>query len=400
VSDTSHRIVIAGGGILGLSTAYRLMERLPDCSITLLEKEDGLATHQTGHNSGVLHTGIYYRPGSLKATNCREGKRQMQAFCDMHDIPYDICGKVVVATREEQLPMLQTILERGQANGAVCRMIDRDELQAYEPEAAGIRAIHVPEAGIVNYRQICLKLGELLTEQGVEVHLGEAVTGLETRGSEQIVHSAKQTYTADTFINCTGLHCDRLARLGGYEPEARIVPFRGEYFMLKPEARHLCKNLIYPVPDLKFPFLGVHFTRMINGDVECGPNAVLAFAREGYRKTDVNWKDLCETFGYKGARRLFRKHFRMGLGEIHRSISKRAFVKALQHLVPAIQEEHLIPAEAGIRAQAVAPDGRLVDDFLITRRPGQLHVLNAPSPAATSALNIGKTLAEMVVPEQ
>jgi L-2-hydroxyglutarate oxidase len=396
VSDSQERFVIAGGGILGLSTAYRLKQERPACSITLLEKEKALALHQTGHNSGVLHSGMYYRPGSLKAENCREGKRQLEVFCDTHDIPYDICGKVIVATKEDQLAMLETIYQRGQANGVRCEIIDRDALRDLEPFAAGIRAIHVPEAGIVDYRQVCLKLGELLVAQGVHVRLGEAVTGVQSRGDEQVVESSGGVYTAHYFINCAGLHCDRLARLGGYDPEARIVPFRGEYFLLKPEARHLCKNLIYPVPDLNFPFLGVHVTRTISGAVACGPNAVLALAREGYRKTDLNLKDLCETFAYRGARRLFRKHFRMGVGEMHRSISKRAFVKALQHLVPEIQAGQLEAADAGIRAQAVAPDGKLIDDFLIARRPGQLHVLNAPSPAATSALNIGNILAEMI----
>jgi L-2-hydroxyglutarate oxidase len=396
VSDSQERFVIAGGGILGLSTAYRLKQKRPACSITLLEKEKALALHQTGHNSGVLHSGMYYRPGSLKAENCREGKRQLEVFCDTHDIPYDICGKVIVATNEDQLAMLETIYRRGQGNGVRCEIIDRDALRDLEPFAAGIRAIHVPEAGIVDYRQVCLKLGELLVDQGVHVRLGEAVTGVQSRGDEQVVESSGGVYTAHYFINCAGLHCDRLARLGGYDPEARIVPFRGEYFLLKPEARHLCKNLIYPVPDLNFPFLGVHVTRTISGTVACGPNAVLALAREGYRKTDLNLKDLCETFAYRGARRLFRKHFRMGVGEMHRSISKRAFVKALQHLVPEIQAGQLEAADAGIRAQAVAPDGKLIDDFLIARRPGQLHVLNAPSPAATSALNIGNILAEMI----
>lgn len=396
MSDSQERFVIAGGGILGLSTAYRLKQKRPACSITLLEKEKALALHQTGHNSGVLHSGMYYRPGSLKAENCREGKRQLEVFCDTHDIPYDICGKVIVATKEDQLAMLETIYQRGQANGVRCEIIDRDALRDLEPFAAGIRAIHVPEAGIVDYRQVCLKLGELLVAQGVHVRLGEAVTGVQSRGDEQVVESSGGVYTAHYFINCAGLHCDRLARLGGYDPEARIVPFRGEYFLLKPEARHLCKNLIYPVPDLNFPFLGVHVTRTISGAVACGPNAVLALAREGYRKTDLNLKDLCETFAYRGARRLFRKHFRMGVGEMHRSISKRAFVKALQHLVPEIQAGQLEAADAGIRAQAVAPDGKLIDDFLIARRPGQLHVLNAPSPAATSALNIGNILAEMI----
>ncbi len=391
-----ERVVIAGGGILGLATAYRLKQRWPDCSVTLLEKEGALATHQTGRNSGVLHSGIYYRPGSLKALNCREGKRQMEAFCEAEGVPYEICGKVIVATEEAQLPMLQEIYERGRANGVGCSILEPDALRRLEPAAAGIRAIHVPETGIVDYRRVCLVLGERLAAQGVDLRVGEAIVGLRAVGREQVAATADGEFVADHFINCAGLHCDRLARMGGHPPDARIVPFRGEYFLLAPKARHLCRNLIYPVPDLEFPFLGVHFTRRIDGTIECGPNAVLAFAREGYRKTDFSLKDTLETFGYVGARRLFREHLRMGLGELHRSISKRAFVKALRRLVPGVREDQLEPATAGIRAQAVAPSGKLVDDFLITRRPGQIHVLNAPSPAATSAFNIGRTVAALV----
>ncbi len=389
---------IIGGGILGLATAYHLSQRFPHHRVVLLEKEEGLAHHQTGHNSGVLHSGIYYKPGSLKAANCREGKKAMEAFCATEGIDYEICGKVIVATNERELPALHTIYERGQANGVRCAVIDRAHLQELEPAAAGIKALHVPETGIVNYRQVCQRLAERVQERDGSIVTKARVTGMREQGGQVILHSLAGDFGVDYVVNCAGLHSDRLAALSGTRPEVKIVPFRGEYYDVKPQAQHLCRNLIYPVPDPSFPFLGVHFTRMIAGGVECGPNAVLAFAREGYHKTDVNLRDMVETLTYPGFLRLAAKYWQTGLGEMWRSFSKAAFVKALQHLVPAIREDDLEPAAAGIRAQAIAPDGAIVDDFMIYETERMVNVCNAPSPAATASLNIGRLIVERLVP--
>ena len=389
---------IIGGGILGLATAYHLSQRFPHHRVVLLEKEEGLAHHQTGHNSGVLHSGIYYKPGSLKAANCREGKKAMEAFCATEGIDYEICGKVIVATNERELPALHTIYERGQANGVRCAVIDRAHLQELEPAAAGIKALHVPETGIVNYRQVCQRLAERVQERDGSIVTKARVTGMREQGGQVILHSLAGDFGVDYVVNCAGLHSDRLAALSGTRPEVKIVPFRGEYYDVKPQAQHLCRNLIYPVPDPSFPFLGVHFTRMIAGGVECGPNAVLAFAREGYHKTDVNLRDMVETLTYPGFLRLAAKYWQTGLGEMWRSFSKAAFVRALQHLVPAIREDDLEPAAAGIRAQAIAPDGAIVDDFMIYETERMVNVCNAPSPAATASLNIGRLIVERLVP--
>lgn len=387
-------ILIIGGGIVGLATAYQIHLKYPDKSITLLEKEDELASHQTGHNSGVLHSGIYYKPGSLKAINCREGKVAMERFCEEHGIEYEICGKVIVALDEGELPAMNRIFQRGQENGVTCEIIDQARLKELEPHSAGIKAIHVPEAGIVNYRQVCQKLASLVQHAGKKIVTGAKVTGIEHRSDQSIVRTPHDEYSAGLIINCAGLHCDRVTRMGGQDPKAKIVPFRGEYYELKPEAKKYCRNLIYPVPDPKFPFLGVHFTRMVNGSVECGPNAVLAFAREGYTKSNINLRDLMESLTYSGFVRMSMKHWSMGMGEMWRSFNKGAFVRALQRLIPEIQASDLEPAPAGIRAQAVAPDGSLVDDFLIREDDRMVNVLNAPSPAATASLNIGKTITD------
>ncbi len=389
-------IVIIGGGIVGLATAYQLNQRYPDRSLTILEKEHRLAEHQTGHNSGVLHSGIYYKPGSLKAINCREGKLAMQAFCQEHGVAYELCGKVIVALNEAELPALERILERGQANQVQCSLIDRERLRELEPHAAGIRAIHVPEAGIVNYRQVCEKIGELLVRAGHRVITGAQVMGIRRESGAVIVESTQQTVRAKLAINCAGLHCDRVTTLAGDRPPAKIVPFRGEYYELTNQSAHLCRNLIYPVPDPKFPFLGVHFTRMITGGVECGPNAVLAFAREGYTKWRISPRDLWESLTYRGFQRMACKHWRMGCGEMWRSFSKAAFVRALQRLMPEIRADDLHSAPAGVRAQAVLPDGSMVDDFLIVEAERMIHVNNAPSPAATASLNIGRLVTEKV----
>lgn len=387
-------VAIIGGGIVGLATAYRLTEQFPDQKVVVLEKEAELAHHQTGHNSGVLHSGIYYKPGSLKAINCREGKKAMQAFCEQEEIEYEICGKVIVAVDESELPALERIYERGQANGVVCEIIGRERLDELEPHAAGVKAIHVPEAGIVNYRQVCERLAQRIEERGGRIVTGARVTEIRQSAGEVVVVSTAGEFAAGHLVNCAGLHCDRVTKLGGQRPDAKIVPFRGEYYELKPEAKHLCRNLIYPVPDPKFPFLGVHFTRMIGDHVECGPNAVLAFAREGYTLSTVNLGDLFESLTYSGFVKMAAKHWRMGMGEMWRSVSKAAFVKALQRLMPEIRAEHLEPAPAGVRAQAVTRDGGLVDDFLIQENGQIINVNNAPSPAATASLNIGKTIVE------
>ena len=389
-------LVVVGGGIVGLATAYQYALKRPDDRIVLFEKEKAVGLHQTGHNSGVLHSGIYYKPGSLKAVNCREGKRSMVEFCQQHSIAHEICGKVIVATCDEEIPRLEAILERGQANDVACELVGPERLAELEPHAAGVKGIHVPETGIVNYRKVAEKLSELVSAAGGEVILDSGVRSIERSSGEMVVESPNAIVQAKWLVNCTGLQCDRVARKAGLKPEAKVVPFRGEYYDLKPEAEHLCKNLIYPVPDPKFPFLGVHFTRMIDGGVECGPNAVLAFAREGYRKRDINLGDLFESLSYSGFLRLAGKHWRMGSGEMWRSFSKSAFVRALQKLLPEIRGEQLVAARAGVRAQAVRPDGSLVDDFLIQQGEQVIHVGNAPSPAATSSLNIGKTIVELV----
>ncbi len=387
-------VVIIGAGIVGLATAYRLNERYPDLAITILEKESGLAQHQTGRNSGVLHSGVYYRPGSLRATNCRTGKLAMQEFCEQEGVPYELCGKVIVAIDESELPNLDKILERGQANGVKCEMIGRERLREIEPHAAGIKAIHVPEAGIVDYKQVCERLGELVTERGGQILTNARVNGMQLDNGRVVVANTANDVEARFVINCSGLQSDRVAKMSGEKPDSLIVPFRGEYFELKPDAQHLCRTLIYPVPDPKFPFLGVHFTKMIKGGVECGPNAVLAFAREGYTKRDINLADLFESLTYSGFLRMAAKHWRIGMGEMWRSFSKNAFVKALQRLLPEIRGEHLEVAPAGIRAQALRRDGKLVDDFLIYESDNVINVCNAPSPAATSSLNIGKLIVE------
>jgi len=392
-------VAVVGGGIVGLATAYQLTRSRPGTRVVVLEKEPEVGRHQTGHNSGVLHSGIYYKPGSLKATNCRQGKKLMEDFCASEDIPFEICGKVIVAIDDKDLPALERIYERGQANGVSCEVIGKERLAELEPHAAGVKAIHVPEAGIVDYKEVCRRLAQRIREAGGQVLTDARVAKIERSKDKAILTTAKgEQVETQQIVNCAGLQCDRVTAMGGVKPDAQIVPFRGEYFELKPEAEHLCKNLIYPVPDPAFPFLGVHFTRMIEGGVECGPNAVLAFGREAYRKTDFNAKDFFETLRYSGFRKLARKYWRTGLGEMWRSASKAAFVKALSRLVPEIKAEHMVPAPAGIRAQAVQPDGGMVDDFLIQEADHVINVNNAPSPAATASLNIGATIVERLLP--
>ncbi|MDG2382035.1 MAG: L-2-hydroxyglutarate oxidase [Pirellulaceae bacterium] len=390
----SSDVIVIGGGIVGLATAYQLQRRYPDRSITVLEKESSLAHHQTGHNSGVLHSGIYYRPGSLKATNCRQGKLAMQRFCEEHEIPFEVCGKVIVAIDESELPALDKILERGKENHVQCERIDRERLLELEPHVAGIQAIHVPETGIVDYVKVCQRLAEVLAANGHQIITSARVIAVDQRADQIVVSSTAGEFSSQLLVNCSGLQSDRIAKLTGADPKAKIIPFRGEYYQLKPSAFHLCRNLIYPVPDPNFPFLGVHFTRMIDKTVECGPNAVLAFAREGYRKTDVNLNDLFESLTYPGFLKLAAQYWRVGVGEIWRSASKAAFVRALRRLVPEIDGSLLESAPAGVRAQAVAEDGAMIDDFLILDSDRVINVCNAPSPAATSSLQIGDTIVD------
>ena len=384
---------IIGGGIVGLATAYQLSQKFPKLSIAVIEKESSLAKHQTGHNSGVLHTGIYYKPGSLKAINCRNGKQAMEQFCKEQGIDHELCGKIIVALNNEEVPRMQNIFQRGQENGVNCKIISREEMLEIEPHVAGVQAIHVPECGIVNYKQVCLRLGEIIEEKDEnKIFLGHQVTNIRNMATSLVVETDKQQIECKHLINCGGLHSDKLTKLGGQPPPAKIIPFKGEYFELKEDAKHLCKNLIYPVPDPAFPFLGVHFTRMIDGTVECGPNAVLAFGREAYGKFDLNIKDLLESITYPGFQKMAIKHWKMGWGEMWRSYNKGAFVKALRRLIPEIEAKDLSSAPAGIRAQAVSPGGALVDDFLIESNDRIINVCNAPSPAATASLNIGSTI--------
>lgn len=391
----SH-VAILGGGIVGLATAYNLTQQQPGLSIRILEKESDVGAHQTGHNSGVLHSGIYYKPGSLKAANCRLGKQAMERFCLEFGVPYDICGKVIVAVDARELPTLERIYERGQQNGVRCEIIGHERLKELEPYSAGVKAIHVPEAGIVNYRAVCRKMAELVQQRDGDVRTGARVIGIRHKERLIAIQTTAGDFTADYVVNCTGLFADRVAKLTGRTTPEKVIPFRGEYFELRPESQYLCKNLIYPVPDPSFPFLGVHFTRMIGGGVECGPNAVLAFAREGYRKTDINFRDLAETLTYGGFLKLAARHWRMGATEMWRSLSKRAFVRALSRLMPLIQDADLVPHRAGVRAQAISPAGNLIDDFLIDAQHRVVNVLNAPSPAATSSLNVGKLVCEQL----
>ena len=388
-------IIIIGGGIVGLATAYQFTLDYPLLKITLLEKEQQLAAHQTGHNSGVLHTGIYYKPGSLKALNCLEGKSRMEDFCSKEEIDFEICGKVIVAISEAELPALETIYQRGRTNGVNCEMINSEKLHELEPHVAGIKAVHVPEAGIVDYGQVCKRFAKhLQNNEDNQIHCSTKVIGI--RHSENIVVETEQGEFEGRFlVNCAGLYSDKITAMT-QPPESKIIPFRGEYYEVRPEKHHLCRNLIYPVPDPSFPFLGVHFTRMINGSLECGPNAVLAFAREGYTRSTVNFLELAEVLSYPGFIKLAAKYWRAGAGEMWRSFSKVAFVRALQRLIPEISADDLETAPAGIRAQAVLSNGELVDDFLIQANKNIINVCNAPSPAATSSLNIGKHIVDIV----
>lgn len=392
-------IVIAGGGIVGLATAHKLKEKNAALNIAVIEKENTVAKHQTGNNSGVIHAGIYYKPGSLKATNCIKGYGMLLDFCNEHQIKYSLCGKVIVATEQWELPILENIYQRGLANGLTkIQKIDKAQLKEREPHANGLEAIYVPYTGIIDYKEVSAKIAELFQRKGGHLLLGEKVTGLKTNGQNRTeVVTDKATYRTKLFINCAGLYCDKIAAMQDPELDVRIIPFRGEYYELKPEKQHLVKTLIYPVPDPNFPFLGVHFTNMVHGGVEAGPNAVFAFGRESYKKTTIQLAETLESLAWPGFRKVATKYFATGMGEYYRSFSKSAFTKALQKLVPEIQENDLVPGGSGIRAQACAKDGSLLDDFCIKEMPGSIHVLNAPSPAATSSLSIGETISAMAL---
>jgi L-2-hydroxyglutarate oxidase len=397
MSSSTYDYAIIGGGIVGLATALNLLERKPQLKVIVLEKENALAAHQTGNNSGVIHSGLYYKPGSSKAKTCVEGRKRMIEFCREHKIAHDICGKIVVATDESELPKLAELFSRAKANGVEnVEEIGPERMREIEPNVRGVKALWVPGTGIVDYVGVAKKYGELITAKGSTVQINTAVWKVHPQPDGEIVLATSHgDVHAKGVVNCCGLHSDRVAKLSGANPGAKIVPFRGEYYKLKPESAKLVRNLIYPVPDPRFPFLGVHFTRMIAGGVECGPNAVLAFKREGYTRTSFNLRDSCETLTYGGFWRMASKYWRMGMGEMYRSFSKAAFVRALQKLLPEIQSKDLEDGGAGVRAQALLPDGALVDDFKVVREGHAVHVLNAPSPAATASLSIGEQIAEM-----
>lgn len=389
-----YDFAILGGGIVGLATTMALIQQYPHARVILIEKEARWASHQTGHNSGVIHSGIYYKPGSLKAQLCRQGNRILIDFCRKHNINHDVCGKVIVATEEKERPQLQHLLERGLANGLEITKMEGAAIQEIEPHVRCLEGIHVKTTGIVNYQDVAQKFADLLQSQGVELRLKTEVMGLKPTETGQVIETDQGAVETRFLVNCTGLQCDRIARANGVDPQAKIVPFRGEYYELTPEKLSLVKGLIYPVPNPNFPFLGVHFTRMIDGSVHAGPNAVLSFKREGYRKTDFNWRDFTEVITYSGFWKLSVRHAQAGLQEMVRSWNKNAFVRSLQRLIPEIQAADLVPTQAGVRAQALLPNGKLVDDFLLVKGERSLHVCNAPSPAATSSLEIANLIVQ------
>lgn len=384
---------------MGLATALNLLEKRPGIRLLLIEKENSVAAHQTGHNSGVIHSGLYYKPGSLKARNCIDGYHKLLDFCQKYEIEHEICGKIVVATTEEQVPLMQNLYDRGLQNGLTgLEILSPGQLREIEPHVAGVKGIKVPQTGIINYKQVAEKYAGLIREKGGEIRLGEKVSSVSERQGVSNVVTDKGSYDTTLVINCAGLYSDKVAQLTEKEEiKLRIIPFRGEYYEIRPEKQYLVKHLIYPVPDPNFPFLGVHFTRMIGGGIEAGPNAVLAFKREGYRKTDFNFAELRDTLAWPGFRKVAARYWKTGLGEYYRSFSKAAFTTALQALIPELQKEDLIPGGSGVRAQACDHSGGLLDDFAILENPQAINVCNAPSPAATSSLAIGDAVSDLAL---
>jgi L-2-hydroxyglutarate oxidase len=394
--STQYDIAVIGAGIVGLATAHAFLAAAPGRRIVVIEAESDVATHQTGHNSGVIHSGLYYKPGSLKARLCVESREEMYRFCNDEGIAHERCGKIVVATSPDEIPRLEELHRRGEANGLNgMRWLEGEEIRDHEPHAAGLRGLLVRETGIVDYKAVARAFGRRLLGHGCEIRMNARLVGCRRSDGGLILQTHAGDFHCKVLVNCGGLQCDRIAKLCGVDPGIQIIPFRGEYYELVRDRRFLVRNLIYPVPDPRFPFLGVHFTRMIGGGVEAGPNAVLAFKREGYRMRDISLADMADTLGFSGFWTMAFRYWQTGTGEFWRSISKRAFVSALQKLLPELKEEDVHRSGAGVRAQAVAPDGRLLDDFHIVQAPKMIHVLNAPSPGATSSLGIGRTIAEM-----
>ena len=396
--STNIDLAVIGGGIVGCATALAISSRNPDLKISLFEKEANLASHQTGHNSGVIHAGLYYKPGSMKAETCASGREALYRFCNEHDIPHQRCGKVVVAVDDSELPALEELERRGQANGLDgLQRLSVSQLQEREPHVRGVAGLFVPQTGIVDYVRVTQKLAELFKSRGGVIHLNSPVTKIQETQNGYLIHSGQTSFETRSLVNCAGLHADQIARLAGLRPKLRIIPFRGEYYEFKPERSKLVNHLIYPVPDPLMPFLGVHFTRMIDGTVEAGPNAVLAWRREGYRRSDISLPDLADTFAFAGFWKLSARFWKTGLEEYRRSFSKKQFVKSLQRLMPEVRESDLVPGGSGVRAQAVDSDGRMVDDFCIQTEGRMVHVLNAPSPAATASLSIAEHIADKVM---
>jgi L-2-hydroxyglutarate oxidase len=392
---TSYDVAIIGGGIVGVAAALSLVQQ-HSLSVCIIETENELAFHQTGHNSGVIHSGLYYKPGSRKARNCTEGRDLMYDYCERNGIAHERCGKIVVASSDEEIAMLDTLYERGSANGLTgIKKLTREELHEYEPHVAGLRGLFVPQTGIVHYPDVVRSFAELVRNHGGDIRTGTKFTGITAKNGILTLETTGGEIQSRSLINCAGLHCDDVARLCGIDVDIRIVPFRGEYYELKKEKQYLVRNLIYPVPDPRYPFLGVHFTRMIRGGVEAGPNAVLALKKEGYSKTDISFGDVVAMIAFPGFWKMARQHYRMGFEEFRRSFSKQLFVRALQKLVPEITENDVVPSGSGVRAQALDRNGKLLDDFYIKETDRMIHVLNAPSPAATASLSIGRTIGSM-----
>lgn len=397
MADREADLLIIGAGIVGLATALEVTRRFPSMRLLIVEKEDRVAAHQTGHNSGVIHSGLYYKPGSLKARNCVAGAESMKRFCQENGVPYEVCGKLVVAVSEDEISRLETLFERGKANGVPgLTMLGWEEFRQIEPHCAGVRAIHVPSTGIVDYTTVSQKYAELIRQAGGEIVLSAKVVGLRADNGGNVVETKAGAFRARYVVNCAGLYSDAITRMAGLQTNLEIIPFRGEYYEIRPERRSLIKNLIYPVPDPRFPFLGVHFTRRVNGSVEAGPNAVLAFRREGYTGTSPDMTEATEMLRFSGFWKMARKYWKMGMAEQYRAWVKSAFTRALQQMVPELEERDLAPGGSGVRAQAVDANGNLVDDFYFMHSGSMIHVCNVPSPAATASLEIGKAIVAMM----